>query len=94
MIFLRTTPLLPNWFINLSSPIVGISLPYFFVGTFIGLMPMNFIHVNTGKALGDISSFGASAGQMLLLTCLSFAALIPSLLWKNKKIEEQEEIPN
>jgi len=49
---------------------------------------MNFIHVNTGKALNSISSFGTSLNQMLLLLVLSFAALLPSLLMKGKKIEE------
>jgi hypothetical protein len=38
MLFLRTTPLLPNWFINLSSPIAGIPLVTFFSGTFLGTL--------------------------------------------------------
>lgn len=36
MLFLRITPLIPNWFVNISSPIVGVSLKIFFFGTFFG----------------------------------------------------------
>ena len=36
IIFLRITPFLPNFFINIASPIVGVKLLPFFVGTFIG----------------------------------------------------------
>ena len=36
MLFLRITPLIPNWFVNISSPIVGIPFRYFFFGTLFG----------------------------------------------------------
>lgn len=36
MLFLRMTPFLPNWFINLVSPIIGVPLYPFAVGTFFG----------------------------------------------------------
>ena len=36
IIFLRITPFLPNWFINLASPLVGVRLAPFYWGTFLG----------------------------------------------------------
>lgn len=36
MVFLRITPILPNWFINLSAPVIGVPLVPFALGTFIG----------------------------------------------------------
>ena len=36
MIFLRVTPIVPNWFINLASPLIDIPLFQFAAGTFIG----------------------------------------------------------
>ena len=36
IIFLRITPFLPNWFINISSPVIDVPLLPFFVGTFVG----------------------------------------------------------
>jgi uncharacterized membrane protein YdjX (TVP38/TMEM64 family) len=54
LLFLRITPLLPNWFINISSPILDVPYSKFFFATFVGLMPMNVIHVKTGLMLNDI----------------------------------------
>jgi uncharacterized membrane protein YdjX (TVP38/TMEM64 family) len=36
MLFLRLTPLVPNWFVNIGSPIVGIPIKNFFLGTLFG----------------------------------------------------------
>ncbi len=36
MLFLRITPLVPNWFINVSSPIIGIPFGHFFFATLFG----------------------------------------------------------
>ncbi|KAK2715116.1 transmembrane protein 41B-like isoform X2 [Artemia franciscana] len=35
IIFLRITPILPNWFINLCAPLLGVDLWPFFFGTFL-----------------------------------------------------------
>lgn len=61
MMFLRLTPLIPNWFVNLGSPLVGMPYIYFIVATFfgnysvnLGLMPNNFILTKTGLTLQEI----------------------------------------
>lgn len=36
IIFLRITPFLPNWFINITSPVIHVPLFPFFMGTFFG----------------------------------------------------------
>jgi hypothetical protein len=48
LIFLRVTPLLPNTFISVASPIVNVPLPLFFLGTLIGCSPSNFVMANAG----------------------------------------------
>ncbi|XP_030307004.1 transmembrane protein 41B isoform X4 [Calypte anna] len=35
IIFLRITPFLPNWFINITSPVINVPLKVFFIGTFL-----------------------------------------------------------
>eukprot|EP00124_Ichthyophonus_hoferi_P005479 Ihof_evm1s805 gene=Ihof_evmTU1s805 len=35
IIFLRITPFLPNWFINIAAPILDVKITPFFIGTFI-----------------------------------------------------------
>ena len=37
IIFLRITPFLPNWFINITSPVIDVPLMPFFVGSFLGM---------------------------------------------------------
>jgi uncharacterized membrane protein YdjX (TVP38/TMEM64 family) len=51
MMFLRLTPLIPNWFVNLGSPLVGMPYIYFLVASMFGLMPNNFILIQTGLTL-------------------------------------------
>lgn len=91
MVFLRVTPMVPNPIVNLASPLVGIPVHVFFLGTFVGLMPFNYIHVNTGLALNNISKFGASPTQLLLLAGLSGLLLLPTLLTRGKKLSADEQ---
>lgn len=44
MILLRVTPIIPNWFINIAAPHVGVDGGVFFWGTFIGMS----VHVLSG----------------------------------------------
>lgn len=43
ILFLRMTPLLPNWFINLVAPVIGVPLYPFALGTFLGKNFWNFL---------------------------------------------------
>lgn len=102
LLFLRISPLLPNWFINMSSPILNVPLKHFFFATFFGLMPANYIHVTTGKVLLEFQEGPDDGGipvdfsKLLMLLGLAFLALIPTLL-KSKfseldaKMEEHKE---
>lgn len=58
LLFLRITPLLPNWLINLAGPIVGIPLKTFIFATLFGLMPANIIHIQMGSQLSEIDRIG------------------------------------
>lgn len=58
MLFLRITPLLPNWLINLTSPIVGVPFKHFFFATFFGLLPANIFHVNMGQSISTMKRIG------------------------------------
>ena len=58
LLFLRLTPFLPNWFINLSSPIIEIPFKYFFFATLLGLMPGNLFHVFMGSEIENLTKIG------------------------------------
>ncbi|CAG8444864.1 385_t:CDS:2 [Diversispora eburnea] len=65
MLFLRVAPLLPNWFINLTSPHLGIEPKLFFWSTLIGTAPLSFIHARTGETIHLLTETG---GEFTLFT--------------------------
>ena len=56
--FLRLTPIVPNWFLNASSAVVGVPFHIFSSTTFIGLLPYSVILVRTGLMLDSITTVG------------------------------------
>eukprot|EP01116_Phalansterium_solitarium_P005258 TRINITY_DN16749_c0_g1_i1.p1 TRINITY_DN16749_c0_g1~~TRINITY_DN16749_c0_g1_i1.p1 ORF type:complete len:296 (-),score=92.68 TRINITY_DN16749_c0_g1_i1:132-1019(-) len=79
--FLRVTPLLPNWFINLASPIFGVPVSTFMIGTFFGIMPATFVAVRAGLTLQQLESPSDVLNLSTILTLfgLGFLAIIPTL---------------
>ncbi|KAJ8003387.1 hypothetical protein DPEC_G00147800 [Dallia pectoralis] len=82
LLFLRFFPMTPNWFLNVTSPILNIPLPMFFFSVLIGLIPYNFICVRTGSILSEISSLDDTFSWSTLLQLLAIAcvALFPGAL--------------
>lgn len=56
IIFLRLTPLVPNWFVNWSSPVVGVPWLPFYFGTFFGVAVPSIFFVRAGAAIQDIGA--------------------------------------
>lgn len=81
-LFLRITPLFPNWLLNLSSPIVGIPLHYFISGTFIGLIPANIIHVSMGSEISKLEKIGFDFKFFLIMLSIGLLSLFPILMKK------------
>lgn len=52
-LFLRLTPVLPNWLINLASPIAGVPVWIFTLATAIGITPQTFLAVRFGMFFGS-----------------------------------------
>jgi uncharacterized membrane protein YdjX (TVP38/TMEM64 family) len=91
MLFLRLTPIIPNVIVNLGSPIAGIALQYFWLGTFVGLMPMNFIHISTGLTIGEVSSVGLNLKTVVIFAGISLLALVPTILNQQKGKTGEED---
>ncbi|UMM15888.1 hypothetical protein L5515_013131 [Caenorhabditis briggsae] len=83
MIFLRVTPILPNWFINIVSPVLDVPLSPFFWGTFLGVAPPSFLYIQAGSTLEQLThtSVAWSWSSVGLLTVAAGASLAP-ILWK------------
>ena len=82
VLFLRITPLFPNWALNLCSPIVGVPYPTFLFATAVGLLPANYSYVHLGAAVGRMGGgFSLAALQedpAALLSLLGMQALVLS----------------
>lgn len=85
-LFLRVTPLLPNWFLNISSAVVGVPFKIFFTATAIGLVPYNFLLVKTGLTLDEISTIGFDYKTLASLMGLGLLSLLPTLCTKKDKM--------
>ncbi|CAK9299795.1 unnamed protein product [Gordionus sp. m RMFG-2023] len=57
IIFLRITPILPNWLINLVCPILNIPLKPYFIGTFLGVAPPSILAIQMGKTLLNMTAY-------------------------------------
>lgn len=90
VIFLRVTPFLPNTFINLASPIVGVPLLPFALGTLLGCAPNNFVAVQAGASLHSMQSLADLYDRRVLGVgaLAGLAALSPVLLkWRHERLE-------
>lgn len=85
IIFLRITPFLPNWFINVASPLLNVALIPFFFGTFVGVAAPSFIAIEAGKTLNKLTSSKdvLSWNSILLLVVFASLSLLP-VLFKNR----------
>ncbi|XP_064634899.1 transmembrane protein 41B-like isoform X2 [Lineus longissimus] len=79
IIFLRITPFLPNWFINITSPVINVPLFPFFVGTFLGVAPPSFVAIQAGTTLQQMSSSGDAVSwtSMIVLALFAILSLLP-----------------
>ncbi|XP_070609225.1 transmembrane protein 41A isoform X2 [Erythrolamprus reginae] len=84
LLFLRLLPMTPNWFLNLASPVLNIPVTQFFFSVLIGLTPYNFICVQTGSVLSQISSLDniLSWSNLFKMLAIAMMALIPGTLIK------------
>ncbi|KAG1669218.1 Transmembrane protein 41B [Nymphon striatum] len=81
IIFLRITPFLPNWFINVTSPVINVPLLPFFMGTFFGVAPPSFVAIQAGTTLHTLtsSSDALSWNSLILLSVFALLSLLPVL---------------
>lgn len=87
LLFLRITPFLPNWFINIASPVIGVPLTPFWIGTFLGVAPPSFVAIQAGQTLYKLtaSSDAWSWTSVILLAVFAVLSLVPVLLKQKLK---------
>ncbi|CAF3126372.1 unnamed protein product [Rotaria sp. Silwood2] len=79
IIFLRITPILPNWFINVFSPILDVPIGLFFAGTFAGVALPSVLFIQAGKTLHQLTSPSDvfSWRSILMLGICAILSLVP-----------------
>ncbi|XP_072322615.1 transmembrane protein 41B [Scyliorhinus torazame] len=89
IIFLRITPFLPNWFINITSPVINVPLGVFFIGTFLGVAPPSFVAIKAGTTLYQLTTAGeaVSWNSVFVLMILAIVSLLP--VFFQKKLKEK-----
>lgn len=79
MIFLRITPFLPNWFINITAPVINVPLAPFFFGTFLGVAPPSFVAIKAGITIQQLTSSRETVTytSLLVMAVLAVISLLP-----------------
>lgn len=85
MIFLRITPFLPNWFINITAPVISVPLAPFFFGTFLGVAPPSFVAIKAGITIHQLTSSSETVtfNSVLVMAALAILSLLP-VVFKDK----------
>uniref|UniRef100_A0A1I7ZNZ3 Transmembrane protein 41B n=1 Tax=Steinernema glaseri TaxID=37863 RepID=A0A1I7ZNZ3_9BILA len=93
ILFLRITPTLPNWLINIVSPILDVPLTAFFLGTFVGVAPPSLFYLTAGQTLEQMTSTSGIVWNwhsLLLMgfaTALAVAPIVYDKIFNKKKSE-------
>lgn len=92
LLSLRLFPVAPNWLMNMAAPVLDIPVHLFFLSVFFGLMPYNFLSVEAGGFLSDITSTGDifTAATTLKLAAAASVVILPSILLKRFGSTEKE----
>lgn len=75
LLFLRLVPFAPNSILNFTMPIMDIPFFYFWTSCLLGLAPINFIGVQAGTTLSEISSLDDILTWKVILKLLSIVAI-------------------
>lgn len=64
MLFLRISPLFPNWFVNYATALIGMPFAYFVICSSLAIQPATFMSISMGKMLRDAGEQGLDLGKM------------------------------
>ncbi|KAF8300307.1 putative SNARE associated Golgi protein [Trypanosoma cruzi] len=86
LLFLRLTPILPNWLVNLASPVVGVPLRVFALATCLGILPQTYLTVRFGAfALNSIGRTGPIVSWWDTLLLVVLGLTIVAAFWLKKR---------
>lgn len=90
MLFLRVSPLFPNWFVNYSTALIGMPISHFIVASSFAIQPAAIMSISMGRLLRevgetglDLVKFGKRGGSMAMTMGLLSLPLIPASDYRN-----------
>ncbi|KAK3828524.1 MAG: snare associated Golgi protein-domain-containing protein [Benniella sp.] len=96
--FLRVSPFIPNWFMNVASPHLDIPVHIFFFGTLLGVLPNTLVTVQAGVTLAKLASpddFTLLTPQNIIMTIvICICLLIPIILNRNAEDPMEDSEPS
>ena len=99
MLFLRLTPVLPNWLVNLASPVVGVPIREFAAATFLGILPQTYLAVRFGSLVHAVAAAGGVRGTRIvtiwdtLLLCVIAVTAVGIAKLRRRFQQQQTETP-
>jgi uncharacterized membrane protein YdjX (TVP38/TMEM64 family) len=76
LLVLRLVPIFPFFVVNLVPAFLGVSLPTYVLGTFVGIIPGSFVYASVGAGIGSLFQAGKTFSPGDVITPQIFAALI------------------
>lgn len=88
ILFLRITPIVPNWFVNVTSSVIGVPLYMLSIGTFIGVIPPCCVWIQAGTTLQHLSTASevVSFEAVAVIVVLALMSILPVLIRERIKI--------
>lgn len=79
LLFARLFPFTPYWFMNMAAPMLEIPVMPFFVSTFFGSLPYNFVSCQAGEVIGQINTTADifTFSMIIKMAIVSIISLIP-----------------
>ena len=81
MLFLRVSPMLPNWFVNYGTPLVGMPISYFVAASLLAIQPAAAMSISMGGMLREAGEagldLGAFAQRGAAMAATTFALSLP-----------------
>ncbi|KAG8346669.1 putative SNARE associated Golgi protein [Trypanosoma vivax] len=91
LLFLRLTPVVPNWLLNMAAPVAGVPLHVFAAATLVGIVPQTYLAVRFGS-LAHVPSSGdrsiITPWDSLLLLVLGVAVIGTTRLTRRFKAND------
>merc|ERR1719352_608678 len=64
MLFLRISPLFPNWFVNYSTALIGMPFFHFVIASSLAIQPAAIMSISMGRMLRDVGETGLDLKKM------------------------------